>query len=287
MRFMRLLTALASLIPAQAFAAEPISGCGIVPGLPCAGGGAAGAVAIISTTFIPALQYIFYAVALAFFFYYAVRLMLESSDSGTIDETKNAYGYAITGAVIVSLMDNFIAAFGPGYATGTLVNEAPVNEAVNNIILFVRLIVAAVLTATIVYQGFRLIVLQGQDSEIEAQKKSFFYSLIGVAIIQLAFILVNSFLPGTGSSTLAREIVGITNFLLQLLGALAILAFIVAGIMIVLSTDEKLKDRAKAAMFTTVITLVLVLTSYVIIRFTIDVASEGTGTDITLATLLA
>ena len=47
------------------------------------------------------------------------------------------------------------------------------------------------------------------------------------------------------------------------------------------------QDRAKAAMFTTVITLVLVLTSYVIIRFTIDVASEGTGTDITLATLLA
>ncbi len=263
MRFMPVSTGLALLLaPISAFAATAISGCGFVPGLPCGSGGAAGAVAIIANTIIPALQYIFYAVALGFFFYYAVRLILESEDESTINETKTAYGYAITGAVMVSLVDNIVATVGPGYASASLINAAPVNDGVNNVVLFMRLMVATAVTGMIVYQGFRMILLQGQESEMEAQKKKFFNSLLGVVIVQLAFVVVNSFFPGAGSSALAQEIVGIINFLLQLLGALAILGFIVAGIMMVASTDEGLKDRAKKAIFTTIITLVYPRLSY-------------------------
>jgi len=274
MHFMRLAAGLGLLLtPATSFAATSITGCGFAPGLPCGSGGASGAVAIIAGTIIPALQYIFYAIALGFFFYYAVRLVLESEDESTITETKTAYGYAIAGAVMVSLVDNIIAAVGPGYASSTLINAAPVNDGINNVVLFMRLMVATAVTAMIVYQGFRMILLQGQQSEMEAQKKKFFNSLLGVVIVQLAFVVVNAFFPGSGSSALAVEIVGIINFLLQLLGALAVLGFIVAGIMMVVSTDEGLKDRAKKAIFTTIITLVLVLVSFVVVQFTINVTA--------------
>lgn len=274
MRFMRLIAGLGlALVPAPILAATPITGCGFAPGLPCASGGAAGAMGIIAGTIIPGLRYIFYGVALAFFFYYAVRLVLESEDESTINETKTAYGYAIAGAVMVSLMDNIISAVGPGFASSTLVNAAPVNDGINNVVFFMRLMVAVAVTGMIVYQGFRMILLQGQESEMEQQKKKFFNSLLGVVIIQLAFAVVNAFFPGSGSSALAVEIVGIINFLLELTGALAVLGFVVAGAMMVLSTDEGLKDRAKKAIFTTIITLVLVLVSFVIVRFTIDVTA--------------
>lgn len=280
MRFMRLLRRLLPwaffCTPVQVIAAPFISGCGVVPGLPCASGGAAGAATLVFTTFIPILQYIFYVVALAMFFYYAIRLVMESEDESTISETKSAYGYAVGGAAIVSLADNIIAAVGPGYATATLINIAPVVSGIDYVVFYMRLIVATVVTATITYQGCRMILLQGQESEMEEQKKKFFNSLIGVVIIQLAFVLVNAFLPGTGSIQLAVEIVGIVNFLLELIGALAILSFIVAGIMLLVSTNEELKDRAKKTMFTTVIALVLVLLSYVIVRFTINVTDPNT-----------
>lgn len=240
-----------------------------INGLPCGGGGAAGASAYAFSVIIPAAQYVFLAAAILFFFYYAIRLMLESEDESTITETKSAYGYGVAGAAAVSLASLIVQAVGPGYATSTLVNSAPIITIVDIVVFYLRLMVSTAVSALIVFQGIRLILLQGQESEVEQQKKRFFHGLLGVAIILLANVVVAAFAPGAGSVQLAIEIVGIANFLLEILGALCVLAFIIAGIMLVVSTEDGLKDRAKKAMFTTVITLILVLSSYIIVNFVI------------------
>lgn len=264
MRFLRLVWASASiLLPRLAYA--QIETCGLVPGLPCATGGAGGAVDYAQDVLIPALMSVFIAMSLLFFFYYGVRLMLESEDESTIAETKSAYGYAIGGVVVVSLSQLIIS--GTGIGTNEVIDAEPVQSAIGLVVDYLLLMTSAAVTAMMVFQAFRIILLQGQESEIEQQKKRFFNGLLGVAVILLAGPLVNAFLPGSNSHIINEEVVGIINFLLTLFGALSVLGIIVAGVMMVVSTDESLKDRSKKTMFATVVSLIVVLCSLLIVQF--------------------
>jgi hypothetical protein len=281
MRFLRASLLAGLLLPIAAYAANvpqvpgSMTICGGT-GLPCITGGADGLAAYAFARIIPGLQYMFYAVAILFFFYYGVRLLTESDEENTVTETKQAYGYAIAGCVTVSMTGYLIQAIGPGFANSTLINDAPIAAGLFNVVLFLRLMVSAAVTGMIVYLGFRLILLQGKEDEMEQQKKRFFYGLLGVVVVLIADAIIRGFVPGAGgigSSGLVVQIIGMINFMLELLGALAVLAFIVAGIMLVVSVDEGLKDRAKKAIFTTVIVMVIVLVSYVIVKLTVGITS--------------
>ena len=63
---------------------------------------------------------------------------------------------------------------------------------------------------------------------------------------------------------------GIINFTLTLIGALAVFTIIIAGIMLVLSVDEGLKDRAKKAIVVAVVGLIVALLSYILVRFFVN-----------------
>jgi hypothetical protein len=249
--------------------------CGVATGLPCGTGGAAGVSNYVVTMIIPAMEYIFLAIAILMFFYYGVRLMLESEEDSTVNDTKSAITYGVSGAVVVSIAGLIVQAVGPGFASGTIVNAGPVATALDSIVFFMRLMVSAAVSAVIVYQGFRLIVLQGDDSEAEQTKKRFFNGLIGVAVVTLANFIIEGFLPTNGTGVLSTQIIGIANYLLEIFGALCVLAFLVAGFMLVISTDEGLKDRAKKAMFTTAIAIIIVLCCFVIVNFVIGISSVG------------
>lgn len=263
MRITRILALSAVLALPQAAAAQ-ITACP-VPGLPCASGGVGALVGYAESVLIPGLMSIFVAICLLFFFYYGVRLMLESEDESTISETKSAYGYAIAGVAVVSLAQFIID--GTGVGNGAVVNPDPINSALGLVIDYLLAMTSAAVTAMMVFQAFRIILLQGQESEIEQQKKRFFHGLLGVAVILLAGPLVNAFLPGSNSNILGAEVVGIINFLLTIFGALCVLGIIIAGVMLVVSTDEGLKDRAKKAIFATVVSLIVVLSAALIVRF--------------------
>ena len=232
----------------------------------CGSGGAGGAASFILSNVIPAVQTLFYAVALIFFLQYAVKLLLESHDESTISEVKVAYTYGIVGAVIVSLAGLIVQAVGPGTGN-SLINAAPVNEGLGQVIAYMRIMVGVAATVLITFQGIRIILLQGQESELDMQRKRFFHGLIGVAVILLANSLVSAVLPGSGSSILSDEIAGIANFLTELVGALGVLSFVVAGAMLILSVDEGLKDRAKKAMFTATIAMIVASTAFVIVNY--------------------
>lgn len=274
----------ATLVPNMAMAQIPnvptsMTACDAVAGfsLPCPSGGAAGFVSYMLSVIIPGAQYIFYAIAIIFFFYYGIRLMLESEDENTITETKSAYGYAIAGCVVVSFAGLIIEAVTPN--TAEIINPTPITTGIGNIVLFFKYMLSTAVTVHMVWQGVRLILLQGQESEMDQQKKRFFNGLLGVAIVLLAEAVITAFTPGNGSSQLAVEIVGIINFLLQILGALCFLAIVVAGVMLVVSTNEEFKDRAQKIIFNTVITLVIVIVSYTVVNFTVDIVGSNTVTE--------
>ena len=100
-------------------------------------------------------------------------------------------------------------AFGDS-AQNTLINQQPVVDALDLVVRYMRLMVSAAVSLLIVYQGVRIILLQGQESEIEQQKKRFFHGLLGVAIVLLANVVVSAFFPQTnGTAILNTEFVGV------------------------------------------------------------------------------
>ncbi|HVW67194.1 MAG TPA: hypothetical protein VHA78_05725 [Candidatus Peribacteraceae bacterium] len=276
MRFLRLSTligALGLLFLPEAASMQPVPQVGSVCFLPlpgCVAQGAVGFNLVVATYFFPVMEVIFGAVATIMFAQYAIRLMLESGEESTISETKSALTYGITGAALVSLCMVIVQTVGQGSTTSTtLINAGAAGVIVDDIVTYMRYMVSTVLSAVIVYQGIRLVLSQGQDSEIEQQKKRFFHALIGVAIMLLGNILVDAVAPGAGSSDIAVEVVGIINYLLVILGGLSVLAFLVAGVFLVVSTDEALKDRAKKTIFNTTVVMIVALCVYAILNLVV------------------
>lgn len=232
----------------------------------CGVQGAGGFASVVIGNFFVGAELVFGAVAAIMFAQYAIRLMLESSDESTITEIKSAYTYGITGAALVSLAMVIVQTVGQGTTSSTnLVNAGAAGFIVDNVVQYMRYTVSTALSGVIVYQGIRLVLSQGQDSELEQQKKRFFHALIGVVIMLLANILVSAVAPGAGSSAITQQIVGIVNYLLVMLGGLSVLAFLVAGVFLVVSTDEALKDRAKKTIFSTTVVMIIVLCVYAIL----------------------
>jgi len=256
-------------------AAALINPCPLGTTIPCGTGGIAGMSSYIINIIFPALRVAFIAMAVGMMFYYAGMLLLESAEEQAITEVKSAYQWAIAGAGIVSIATFIVEGFGtiggalPGAGSG-LVNPFPVRTALDNIIFGLKLVLATAATAHVTIQGVRLIILQGQEGELEKQKKRFFYGLIGIVIILIASPIVNAVFARTGGASaprIAEEVAGIGSFLLVLIGGGAVLSIIVAGALLVVSVDESLKDRAKKSIFGSVIALVIVLASYAIVNY--------------------
>lgn len=246
-----------------------------VPFIPCGSGGAIGASAYLWGSIFPAARILFIATAILMLLQNSLKLLFDPESSETISSTKTAFGYAITACAIVGIATFIVDAVGQS-ARATIVNDAAVNAGIGNIILYMRLIVATLVTLFILIQGVRLIIKQGSDEEFKNAQTQFIHTIMGIAVILVSNVLVSAFLPGEGSVILAKEIVGIINFVLTVIGALAVFTVMIAGIMLVLSVDESLKDRAKKAIVAAVIGLIVALLSYILVRFFINIGYVGT-----------
>jgi hypothetical protein len=237
-----------------------------IPQLPCIAGGFMGITKFFADFLFPALRILFVGLAVVMFSAYAIRLMTEGEDQNTINEVKSAYAYGIAAAVLVGISAIIVDAVGQG--TGQdLIKPAPLNGIIANIILFMRMMLSVAVSALFVYQGIRLILLRGDEGELQQQRKRFVYGLIGVAIVFLAEALMNSVLPGANSGITAVEIIGIVNFLLSILGGLCVLAILAGGVFLVFATNDALVDRAKKTIFTAVIAIVVVLSMGILLSY--------------------
>lgn len=248
-----------------------------VPFIPCGlrwGTGAEGALAFLWNDLFPAARILFIATAILMFTQYGLKLLFDPDSADTVSSTKLAYGYGIVACTIVGIATLIVDAVGQG-ARSTLVNDAPIYEGIGNIVLYMRLVVATLVTVFILIQGIRLIMKQGSEEEFKNAQTQFIHAIMGIAVILLANIIVEAFLPGSGSVILAAEIVGIINFVLTIIGVLAVIAIIIAGILLVLSVDESLKERAKKAITVAIVGLIVAILSYILVRFFVNVGNVG------------
>ena len=84
-------------------------------------------------------------------------------------------------------------------------------------------------------------------------------------MVMLAQPILSAVTPGAFNNEINNNIVGIANFLATIFGVGAVLAFIVAGIMLVVSINETVKDRAKTLMFTAVVAIIIVISSLALV----------------------
>lgn len=227
-----------------------------------------------------ALRNIFIGVGVIYFAWYAVSMILSRGNETDLTEARGAFGHAAVGMSIIGVTTFITSTFTPfsGYVilTGpgtSLVLFGQFGAAASNIVNFILKVTGVFLMFHVTFAGFRIIVLYGNETEIEKQRKSFFNGLIGIAVLLLANAAANALVPtatynpaGGGPASFIVEIAGLIRFLLEIVAGLTVIALIGSGILYILSfNNEGLRERAKRAAFSSVIALIVVLSSYSIV----------------------
>ncbi len=209
-----------------------------------------------------ALFLTFFGVLFAAIVFYGFRLAFAARSESATTETTSAFMQALLGAGLVSgaiiLADSFAN-------RGQLPNEEYLRiNFFARMIAFMVQTIGFILIANIFIQGVRLIVAIN-DGNSETARKNIVQSLIGAAIVMVSVPMLNLVIPGAFQLGINNQIVGIANFLGVIFGVLAVLAVIVAGIMLVISVDESLKDKARQTIIAALVSVLVVTASLAII----------------------
>ena len=86
--------------------------------------------------------------------------------------------------------------------------------------------------------------------------------MIGAAFVILASAVVDAFYVTKSTAPVIAEAFGIARFALTIFGAVAVIGLIVSGIMLIVSVEESLKERAKKLVITCVVALAVIITAF-------------------------
>lgn len=235
----------------------------------CGGSFATGILSIqsfLGDIIIPATKTIFVGVSLLYVSRYALTMIMFGGEESVQNEQRKAFADAARGMALVGLGAFIVNTFSPTATGAALVNPGPFIAGIDLIIDFITLITGAFLIFIISFAGFRIIVLQGEESEIEKQKKNFFNGLMGVVLLLTARVIVAALLPSGSPDDLVVEGAGIIRFLLELIAGLAVVSLIASGVLYIIALhNDSLQQRAKRILLSTIIILIIVIFSHLIV----------------------
>jgi uncharacterized membrane protein len=221
----------------------------------------------ISLRVIPITLTAFTGVVLLYFTASGFLIIIKAHDESNITEQKRMFTHGAIGLAVVGTARLIHATVAPAVVGSTLVNVNPFEIGLTRVSYFIFLILGAVLILLLTIAGIRLILSQGNESEVEKQKKYFFHALLGVVAVLLAGPIVVALVPGgTGATGIIKEAGGIARFILQIFAAFAVIAMIASGIIYATSIhNEERKERAKRLFVATIVATLLVVASYALI----------------------
>lgn len=202
-------------------------------------------------------------VVLIFVFYYGVRMILESHNENALTDARKSFVYALMGFAVLAITFPLMDAFIQGNEEMPI-NVAPIIPQFNNIIQYLTFVARGIFVLLLTFHGLRILAAQGNESEFDAARKGIIANVIGVVLMGVADAIVLG-IYGNDPDVIALEIAGIAAFIVAMIGALSMLAFIVAGVMLIVSVNESLKDKAKNIVIGTIIAMVICFGSYAII----------------------
>lgn len=223
---------------------------------------AAGAVALrnfIQWHIIHQALIAFSGIAAAAIFYYAARLIVDAHNEQSLTDVSNSFIYVLVGFIVIAISGAFANSF-----AGTI---RPINLSAGlaSASQFMITVSAGIFTLVVVTVGLRMITSQGDEAHFEKWVKILIGNCIGIVIMMIAGSIVASVNSPTDPSAITNELAGLAIFLLTIIGFTSVIALIIAGMLLIISIDESLKDRAKRIIIGTLIALVIVVASYTLL----------------------
>ncbi len=200
----------------------------------------------------------FSGIAAAAIFYYGIRMIVDSYNEKAFTDVTNSFMYVIMGLMVIALAGAFTNSFFNTISPGLLI------PGINSIISFMIRAAEGVFTLMVVIAGLRMVTAQGDEGAFDKWKKVLIGNCVGAMIMLIANFIVIS-IATRDASVIVEELVGIGLFMLTIVGFASVLALIIGGILLIISIDESLRDRAKRAIIGTLISLVIVVATYSLI----------------------
>ncbi|MFA5799331.1 MAG: hypothetical protein WC840_00035 [Candidatus Peribacteraceae bacterium] len=234
-----------------------IAGFLLTPQTGSAAGGAAALSVFIQNHILNQALIAFGGIVAAAVFYYAVRMIVNSQSESSYSELRNSFVHTFTGLVVIGCAAGIANAF-------YTMTPNPLILGITSVTDYILTGAAGVFTLMVTIAGIGMVTSQGDEGAFSKWRKVMIGNIIGTVIMLLAATIVNA-VTSRNPFLVTSELAGISLFLLQIIGFVCVIALIVAGILLIVSIDESLRDRAKRIIIGTLIALALLIASYTLI----------------------
>lgn len=242
------------------------------------------------------MKYILGTLAVLFIILSAIKLIIMGDNEETVTKQKTAIVFGIVGLALVMMADEFAQVLSvacvPGEINcarggflsdpGNMIQQAGLfKQGTRILITFVKYIAGGFAVIMIVRNGIRLVALAGKDETVELDKKNLVLTSVGLVIIALSSTVIDKVLyvvditkypsatgvesainPGRG----IEEMVGITNFVVNIVAPAAILVLIAGAVMYATAGgNEEQTGKAKRLILLAVVGMVLIYGAFAII----------------------
>ena len=140
-------------------------------------------------------------------------------------------------------------------------------------------IAASVAVLYIIIAGFQYITARGDDGAIKKAKDSITYAVVGLMVVALARSIGAIFDPAKGINIGGANllIISITNFLLALIGSVAVVYLVYGGYMYMTARgDSGAVTKATKAIWSSIIGILVAIFAYTIVSIAVT-GGQGAG----------
>jgi len=239
----------------------------LLPTICSAGAGAQALSTFVQQHIILQALIAFWGISWAAMFYYAVRMVIDAQKEDALSNATNSFIFAFTGFVIIAIAGAFAAAFSTtGFSGGPATGVSPgiLQGSIVSVSNFIIEMSAGIFVLMIVIAGVRMVTTQGEQGAFDKAKHLLAINCGGVVLMLIAAAIVNG-VAYSDASIINEELKGIALFLLTLMGFLCVVALIVAGVYLVVSIEDSLRDKAKKIVIGTLTTLIIIFALYALI----------------------
>lgn len=241
-------------------------------------------------------KYILGAMAVLYIVLSAIKLIIAGDNEESVTRQKTAITMGIIGLAVVMMADEFAkvlsVACAPGEVNcarggflsdpGNMIQQAGLfKQGTRVLITFIKYFIGSVAVIMLVRNGIRFVALAGNEESVGLDKKNVAFTSIGLLLIVLASTLVDKvlyvvditkFSSSTGVEVAInpdrgmQELVGITNFVVNLVAPVAILVLIVGAVMYATAGgNEEQTGKAKRLIILAIGGMVIIYGAFAII----------------------
>ncbi|MBU1992254.1 pilin [Patescibacteria group bacterium] len=239
--------------------------------------------------FVGIFKYIMVAIAILMIVVSGLRMVIAQGEEEAITNNKKSLIVGIIGLVIISASSEIgeilrfdSAKGGPiGNPNETLARVVNFDKSVRVVITFIKYTVGSLAVLMAIKSGLVLVTQGSSEEDMTKEKKTLGISALGLILIVFADTLIRKVFykidttayPGVEGVKPAldpyrgvQEIVGITNFVVTFISPIAVLIFIIGGIMYLTAADnEERGTKAKRMMIAALVGIIVIYGAFALV----------------------